>query len=151
MMRTGNLVGECKTVKVLKSAQCILILLVFFITLHGCSHWRESYLKGAVEEATEEQVEAKLGKPWRTKTSLLNGETTWIYRYSLTSGDLDPMGINTVGRSVSAAANTAASLIGRGDDKLVKDKPECYHYILTFHESKVLKSWVREPCADTDL
>ena len=126
-----------------------LVLLVGMIS--GCSHWRESYLNASIDEATQEQIEQKLGKPWRTKTSLLNGETTWIYRYTLTSGDLDPMGINTVGRGVSAAANTAASLIGRGDDKLIKDKPECFHYILTFHESKVLQGWVREPCANTDL
>lgn len=150
-MRTRKRIGQCRTFMLSKTAQYLLSLLLFLGLFHGCSHWRESYLRSAVEDATEEQIEAKLGKPWRTKTSLLNGETTWIYRYTLTSSDLDPMGVNTLGRSVSAAANSAASLIGKGDDKLVKDKPECFHYILTFHESKVLKSWVREPCADTDL
>ena len=129
----------------------VVVLLIICGISTGCSHWRESYLDGCVEEATQEQIEAKLGKPWRFKTSLLNGETTWIYRYSLTSGDLDPMGMNTVGRGVSAAANTAASMIGKGDNNLVTDKPQCFHYLLTFHESKVLKNWVREPCADTEL
>ena len=134
-----------------KTVQGFLALLFMCGLLTGCSHWRESYFNKAVEDATQDQIEAKLGKPWRTKTSLLNGETTWIYRYSLTSGDLDPMGINTVGRSVSAAANTAASMIGKGGDQLIIDKPQCFHYILTFHETKVLKNWIREPCADTDL
>jgi len=129
----------------------VFSLLVILILLTGCSHWRESYLNSSVEEATQEQIEAKLGKPWRSKTSLLNGETTWIYRYTLTSGDLDPMGVSTVGRGVSAAANTAASLIGKGNSSLATDKPRCFHYLLTFHESTVLKSWVREPCADTPL
>ena len=129
----------------------VLTLLLICGLVTGCSHWRESYLNSSVEEATQEEIEAKLGKPWRLKTSLLNGETTWIYRYTLTSGDLDPMGVNTVGRGVSAAANTAASLIGKGNSDLVVDKPQCFHYLLTFHESQVLKSWAREPCADTAL
>jgi len=150
-MTRRNLVGSFGSLTGSLTLPCLLVILFLSWIVYGCSHWRESFLNGAVEEATEEQVEAKLGKPWKTKTSLLNGETTWIYRYTLTSGDLDPMGLNTVGRGVSAAANTAASMIGKGDDKLIKDKPECFHYILTFSESKVLKSWVREPCADTNL
>ncbi|MEC4672640.1 MAG: hypothetical protein VST68_00495 [Nitrospirota bacterium] len=128
-----------------------LTLLLICGLFTGCSHWRESYLNGSVEAATQEQIETKLGKPWRLKTSLLNGEATWIYRYTLTSGELDPMGVNTVGRGVSAVANSAASIIGRGNSNLAVDKPRCFHYLLTFHESTVLKSWVREPCADTAL
>ncbi len=129
----------------------VLVLLLICGLLTGCSHWRESFLNGSIEEATQEQIETKLGKPWRLKTSLLNGETTWIYRYTLTSGELDPMGVNTVGRGMSAVANSAASIIGRGNSDLAVDKPRCFHYLLTFHESTVLKSWVREPCADTAL
>lgn len=128
-----------------------VLLIISWSWLSNCSHWRESYLDGAIGEATQEQIEAKLGQPWRLRTSLLNGETTWIYRYTLTSEDLDPMGVNTLGKGVSAAANSAAALLGQGNSNSVKDKPECFHYLLTFSESKVLKSWIREPCADTEL
>ena len=124
---------------------CVMGLLV------ACTHWRESYLKGAVEEATQEDVMTKLGEPWRKKESLLNGESTWIYRYTLTKSELDPMGVNTLGKGVTQAANTAASLIGQGDTNIKVDKPKCFHYVLTFAPSKILKQWVREPCAATSL
>lgn len=121
------------------------------LLLGACSHWRESYLKDAVEEATQDDIVAKLGEPWRKKDSLLNGESTWIYRYTLTKSDLDPMGVNTLGKGVTQAANTAASLIGKGDSNLAVDKPQCFHYVLTFNQSKVLKNWVRELCTSTSL
>ena len=121
-------------------------------SLAGCSHWRESYLKKVVEEATQDDIVAKLGEPWRKKNYLLNGESTWIYRYTLTKSELDPMGMNTLGKSVSQAANTAASMIGRTNNaKLTEDKPRCFHYVLTFNPSKVLKNWIRESCASTSL
>lgn len=128
-----------------------VVLTCVIASLGACTHWRESYLKGAVEEATQENVMAKLGDPWRKKESLLNGESTWIYRYTLTKSELDPMGFNTLGKGVSQAANTAASMIGQGDPNLGVDKPRCFHYVLTFDASKILKSWVREFCADTSL
>ena len=121
------------------------------ISLAACSHWRESYLKGAVEEATQDEIVAKLGKPWRTKDSLLNGESTWVYRYTLTKSELDPMGVNTLGKGVSKAANNAASIIGKGNQNLTLDKPQCIHYVLTFSPSKVLKNWIRESCSSTSL
>ncbi len=120
-------------------------------SLGACSHWRESYLKGAVEEATQEDILAKLGEPWRKKESLLNGDSVWIYRYTLTKSELDPMGVNTLGKGVTQAANAAASLVGGGGSNLGVDKPECFHYILTFDQSKVLQNWIRESCADTSL
>ena len=120
-------------------------------TLTACTHWRESYLKEAVEKATQDDIVTKLGEPWRKKNSILNGESTWIYRYSLTKSDLDPMGINTIGKGVTQAANTAASMIGQGGQNLQSDKPECFHYVLTFNPSKVLKNWIRESCTSTPL
>ena len=119
--------------------------------LAACSHWRESYLKEAVEEATQDDIVAKLGEPWRKKNSLLNRESTWIYRYTLTKSELDPMGINTLGKSVTNAANSAASMIGRANENLTSDKPQCFHYVLTFNPSKVLKNWARESCTSTSL
>lgn len=126
-------------------------LALVIISMGACSHWRESYLKGAVEEATQDDIVAKLGEPWRKKESLLNGGSTWIYRYTLTKSELDPMGFNTLGKGVTQAANTAASLVGGGDKNLAVDKPKCFHYVLTFDQSKILQSWIRESCADTSL
>ena len=85
------------------------------------------------------------------KNSLLNRESTWIYRYTLTKSDLDPMGINSLGKGVTAAANTAASMIGQANANLTSDKPQCFHYVLTFNPSKVLKNWAREACTSTSL
>ena len=120
-------------------------------SLAACSHWRESYLKEALEKATQDDIVAKLGEPWRKKYSLLNGESTWIYRFTLTKSELDPMGINTLGKGVTNAANSAASMIGRGNENLTSDKPQCFHYVLTFNPSKVLKNWAREACTSTSL
>ena len=126
-------------------------LVMITLSLGACSHWRDSYLKGAVEEATQEDIVAKLGEPWRKKESLLKGESTWIYRYTLTESELDPMGFNTLGKGVSEATNAAASMIGQGDPNQTSDKPECFHYLLTFDQSKILTDWVRESCASTPL
>ena len=120
-------------------------------SLTACNHWRESYLKKAVEEATQDNIIAKLGEPWRKKYSLLNGESTWIYRFTLTKSELDPMGMNNIGKGISEAANSAASMIGKGNQGLPKDKPECFHYVLTFNPSKILKNWIRESCTSTSL
>ena len=135
-----------------------LLLWCSFVSIIGSltacsnfSHWRESYLKKAVEEATQDDIVTKLGEPWRKRDSLLNGESTWIYRYTLTKSELDPMGVNTLGKGVSKAANNAASIIGKGNQTLTLDKPQCIHYVLTFSPSKVLKNWIRESCSSTSL
>lgn len=128
-----------------------LCLAIMTLSLGACNHWRESYLKGAVEEATQEDVVAKLGEPWRKKESLLKGGSTWIYRYTMTKSEIDPMGFNTLGKGVSQTANSVAAMIGKGDPTLGGDKPKCYHYLLTFDQSKILTDWVRESCANTSL
>ena len=120
------------------------------MTLTGCSHWRESYLKGALKEATQEEIVEKFGEPWKKKTSLLYSQSMWIYRYALTKDDLDPMGVGALG-SVLQVTNSIAALIGRGNNATAKNKPECFHYILTFNQANVLQSWAREACADTTL
>lgn len=120
------------------------------MTLTGCSHWRESYLNGALKEVTQEDVVKKFGEPWKKKTSLLYSQSTWIYRYALTKDELDPMGVGTL-EGVLQATNSIAALIGGGNNATAKNKPECFHYILTFNQAKVLQSWVREACADTTL
>ncbi len=126
-------------------------LAMLIVSLGACSHWRDSYLKSAVEEATQDDIVAKFGNPWRKKESLLHGESTWIYRYTLTKSELDPMGFNTLGRGVSQVTNSAASMLGKGDTTLGSDKPQCFHYLLTFDQAKILTDWVREPCTPTSL
>ncbi len=126
-------------------------LAMIIVSLGACSHWRDSYLKSAVEEATQDDIVAKFGDPWRKKESLLHGGSTWIYRYVLTKSELDPMGFNTLGKGVGQVANSAASMLGKGDPNLHVDKPQCFHYVLTFDPSKILKDWVRESCTSTSL
>lgn len=126
-------------------------LAMIIVSLGACSHWRDSYLKSAVEEATQDDIVAKFGDPWRKKESLLHGGSTWIYRYVLTKSELDPMGFNTLGKGMSQAANSAASILGKGDPNVGTDKPQCFHYLLTFDQAKILKDWVRESCTRTSL
>lgn len=126
-------------------------LAMLIVSLGACSHWRDSYLKSAVEEATQDDIVAKFGNPWRKKESLLHGESTWIYRYTLTKSEIDPMGFNTLGRGVSQVTNSAASMLGKGDSTLGSDKPQCFHYLLTFDHDKILTDWVRESCTSTSL
>jgi len=139
------------TTRLLTTSLFWATLTIVILSLGACSHWRESYLKGAVEEATQDDIVAKLGEPWRKKESLLNGDSTWVYRYTLTKGELDPMGVNTLGKGVTQAANAAASLVGGGDPNIRVDKPKCFHYVLTFDPAKILRRWIRESCTSTPL
>ncbi len=133
------------------------VLLFLVLSLSACSSWRDSYLKGALKKASQEEVVAKLGEPWKKKTSLLKNQTTWIYRYALTKDELDPMGVNTLGRSVFQATENVGAMIGLAAGNAANPlnpsgKPACFHYVLTFDEAtKVLQRWVREACADTAL
>lgn len=116
--------------------------------LAGCSHWREKYLDDSVETATQDDVEAKLGPPHRTKHVLLNDETIWTYRYALNESDLKPMDTDSFGRGLTDLANQAAALIGKpADQSGARAKVVCVEYYLTFDKSHVLQKWIREPCS----
>ncbi len=130
--------------------------IVLILFLPACSSSRESYLKDALQKASQEEIIEQLGEPWKKKTSLLKGQSRWIYRYALTQDELDPMGVDMLGRSVFQATESVGSMIGFGGnsgnplDPSVR--PHCFHYILTFDEAtRILQRWVREACADTDL
>jgi len=132
--------------------------LVLFLTLPlaACSSGRESYLNGALKNATPQDVIEQLGEPWKKKTSVLRGQSTWIYRYALTQDELDPMGVNKLGRSVFKATEGVTAMMGlgggSGNPLNPGTRPHCYHYILTFDDTtKILQRWMREACADTDL
>ncbi len=141
----------------LVSARTLWPLAVLLIlSLAACSSGRESYLKGALENATQEEVVERLGEPWKKKTSVLRGQSAWIYRYALTQDELDPMGVNKLGRSVFEATQGVTAMMGLGGGSNnplnPSTRPRCYHYILTFDDAtKILQRWTREACADTDL
>lgn len=140
----------------LVSARALWPMALFLaLSLAACSSGRESYLNGALEEATPEDVVERLGEPWRKKTSALRGESTWIYRYALTQDELDPMGVDKLGRSVFKATEGVTAMMGLGGGANPLDpgaRPHCYHYILTFDDdTRILQRWMREACADTDL
>lgn len=134
-----------------KALHLITLLLLSGFFLISCSHPREAFLKKSLEEATQDDIKAQLGDPLRTKTSLLNGDTIWIYRYVMTEKEMDPTGIKTFSGGINEVANAAASLIGKGNQDKQKDKPHCFHYILTFDKHNILKNWKREDCLQTPL
>ena len=126
------------------------------LSLPACSSSRESYLKDALKKATQEEIVEQLGEPWKIKTSLLKGQSRWIYRYALTQDELDPMGVDKLGRSVFSATESVTAMMGlgggSGNSLNPGTRPHCFHYILTFDDTtKILQRWVREACADTDL
>ena len=132
------------------------LVLFLLLSLPACSSSRESYLKNALKNATQEEVVEQLGEPWKKKSSLLRGQTRWVYRYALTQDELDPMGVDKLGRSVFQATESVTAMMGLGGgsgnplDPGIR--PHCFHYVLTFDEAtKILQRWVREACADTDL
>jgi len=122
------------------------------LLLVSCAHPRDSFLNGATEEASQDDIRAEWGEPLRSKTSLLNGETIWIYRYVMTEKELDPTGLKTFSSGVAGVANAAASMVGKAPDPgQKKDKPLCFHYLLNFNKSHILQDWKRETCAQTPL
>ena len=132
------------------------LVLLLLLSLPACSSSRESYLKGALKNATQEEIVEQLGEPWKIKTSLLKGQSRWIYRYALTQDELDPMGVDKLGRSVFQATESVTAMMGlgggSGNPLNPGTRPHCFHYVLTFDDAtKVLQRWVREACADTDL
>lgn len=104
----------------------------------NCAHWRDNYLDSGVGVLTQTDVKEKLGKPHIVNDPLLSDETTWMYRHVLTSGELDPWGIETFGKE-------AGSLLG-GAEGLSREKIYCYLYALIFDKEAVLRKWDRELC-----
>ncbi|NKB82158.1 MAG: hypothetical protein GKS05_09785 [Nitrospirales bacterium] len=123
-----------------------VLLLGAWIFVTGCDPWRESYLKGGVEIITKEEIEKKLGPPFREKESILDGETIWTYRFAFMEKDLDPMGMDTLGKGISDVANAATAMLGKPSGGQAAAKPICLHYLLTFDKTNVLRDWKREPC-----
>lgn len=126
-------------------------VLALGLSISACSHWRESYLDDALRTVSQDKIIDRFGEPWKKKTSILNGQTIWVYRYALTEDELDPMGVNALGQGMRQATNTLGSLIGGGGNADRQDRPKCFHYVLTFDKAGILKYWRREACAATSL
>ena len=146
----------CQNVRLVYAWVLGPMALFLTLSLAACGSGRESYLNGALKEATPQDVVERLGEPWKKKTSALRGESKWIYRYALTQDELDPTGVNKLGRSVFKATEGVTAMMGLGSGSGNPldpgTKPHCYHYILTFDDTtRILQRWVREACADTDL
>ena len=121
--------------------------LVLMVILMSCDHWRDDFFDDGVDEMTQEDVRKKLGKPHIVKDPFLSDETTWIYRYGVAESEMNPMGVKTIGQGINVLADTAASLIGKGDgSSKQRERVLCVRYVLTFDKNKVLREWTREPC-----
>ena len=116
------------------------LLLVFGLSgfMMSCSPWRDSYFDNGIDQLTQPDVRAKLGKPHIVDDPLLSDETTWIYRYVLTEGDLDPWGLKTFGKEAGSVLS--------GPEGILREKVYCYVYELIFDKEEVLRRWKRDLC-----
>ncbi len=126
-----------------------MAVLILGLVLPACSHWRESYLQSGVQNISQDDVIDRFGEPWKKKDSILNGQATWIYRYALTEDELDPLGVNALRQGMRQATDTLA--LTQEENAGPKNRPKCFHYILTFDKTKILNHWGREECATTSL
>lgn len=115
-----------------------LLLIWLSIFLVSCSPWRDRYFDHGIGELTQPDVREKLGKPHIVDDPLLSDETTWIYRYVLTEGDLDPWGIKTFGKEAGSVLS--------GPEAVLREKIYCYVYALTFDKEEILRRWKRDLC-----
>ncbi|MGE3151442.1 MAG: hypothetical protein AB7G48_02375 [Nitrospiraceae bacterium] len=119
--------------------------LVLTLILSGCSRpWRDQYFDKGLNKATQAEIEQMLGPPHTAKTSFLDEESIWTYRYAMTEDEIDPWG--RFGRTAASAKDTAASAVGQGKDGASHQRLLCMKYTLKFNRGKVLQDWKRQPC-----
>jgi len=117
---------------------CLLLVMILGCLLVSCSPWRDSYLDSGVGVLTQAEVREKLGKPPVVDDPLLSDDTTWMYRYILSEGELDPWGIKSFGQQAGSVLS--------GPEGKMRQKVYCYVYVLTFDKESVLREWKREEC-----
>lgn len=123
----------------------IWIGLVLTVYTTGCSRpWRDQYFDKGLNKATQAEVEQMLGPPHTAKTTFLDEESVWTYRYAMTEDEIDPWG--RFGRTAASAKDTAASVVGQGKDGGDHPRLHCMKYTLKFNKDKVLQDWKRHPC-----
>jgi hypothetical protein len=119
--------------------------LVLTVALSGCSRpWRDQYFDKGLNRATQAEVEQMLGPPHTAKTTFLDAQSVWTYRYAMTEDEIDPWG--RFGRTASSAKDSAASVVGQGKDGGDHPRLYCMKYTLKFNKEKVLQDWKRHPC-----
>lgn len=116
------------------------------LALAACAPWQDSYLKDAVGKATQTDVSKRFGPPHLTNQKLLDGETTWVYQYAMTTSELHPGRPDIlIGQAANVSAEAAAMFQG-GAPPPVSEKLICMSYMLTFDKTDVLRKWKREKC-----
>lgn len=116
----------------------LLLAIALSCLLISCAPWRDNYFDDGIGVLTQPAVQGKLGKPHIVDDPLLSDETTWMYRYVLTEGDLDPWGFKTFGKEAGSVLS--------GPEGVLKEKVYCYVYTLTFDKENVLRTWKRDLC-----
>ncbi len=123
------------------------LLIVIGFLLLSCTHWRDRYFDGGVDELTQFEVREKFGKPHIVDNSLLDKKTTWVYRVAIPEGELDPSGLKGFGSGVADVGDALATLVGKGEQGgAPRERIVCLRYELTFDEERVLREWTREFC-----
>lgn len=116
----------------------LFLIMSLCALLMSCAPWRDRYFDSGIDELTQSEVRAKLGKPHRVDDPLLSDETTWMYRFTLSEGELDPWGLETFGKE-------AGSMFS-GPEGALREKIYCYVYVLKFDKEAVLREWNRDLC-----
>ncbi len=124
-----------------------IVAVALGLTLTACGGpWRDTYFKRGINRLTQDEIAEKLGPPHTAKTPVLGGESVWTYRFPMSDKELRPWSLDTMTKGALNVTQQAAALIGKGGGEGARETLYCYRYVLTFDESKVLKSWKREDC-----
>jgi len=116
------------------------------LSLDACSRpWQDTYLTESLHKTSQQDVRERLGPPHGVKESLLDGNSTWTYRYALSDRELDPYSWKNIGKGVTGLGDSAAALIGKGG-KQEAESLSCVRYVLSFDPKKVLQEYKRETC-----
>jgi hypothetical protein len=110
-------------------------LLLLILAMTSCAT-QATYLRAAVDRATQEEVATRLGHPQEV-WALTTGETLWMYRdHERLWAYWDDSG--------SSQRPAGLSIVGPG--LTVLPGARCTEYVLRFDRQQVLRAWRRQPC-----
>ena len=118
----------------------LALLAGWLLALSGCANWRESFLDDGVDRATQAEVLDKFGPPHQVRESLLDQESFWTYRFTMTDKEANPWDLRK--RAFDKAPPPPKD---PKEPPRVEDM-SCYRYDLKFDRSKILREWTRAPC-----
>ena len=110
-------------------------LLLLILAMTSCAT-QATYLRAAVDRATQEEVAAHLGHPQEV-WALTTGETLWTYRYHARLWAYQD-------GNGSSQRPAGLSIVGPG--LTVLPGARCTEYVLRFDRQQVLRAWRRQPC-----